>query len=72
MREMGEAAASWLVGRLAEMEEALSALVEINSWTENVEGGRKVGALLREQLAIPGLEAQVVSSTRYADHLVFG
>jgi glutamate carboxypeptidase len=71
MREMGEAAASWLVGRLAEMEEALSALVEVNSWTENVEGGRKAGALLRELLAIPGLEAQVVSSTRYADHLVF-
>ena len=28
MREMGEAAASWLVGRLGEMEEALAALVE--------------------------------------------
>lgn len=71
MREMGEAAAGWLVGRLAEMEEALAALVEVNSWTENAEGGRKVGALLREQLSIPGLVAQVVPSTRYADHLVF-
>ncbi|PTL81698.1 M20 family metallopeptidase [Vitiosangium sp. GDMCC 1.1324] len=71
MREMGEAAASWLVGRLGEMEEALAALVEVNSWTENAEGGRKVGALLREQFAIPGLSAEVVSSTRYADHLVF-
>ncbi|WP_275439071.1 M20 family metallopeptidase [Archangium violaceum] len=71
MREMGEAAASWLVGRLGEMEEALSSLVEVNSWTENAEGGRKVGALLREQFAMPGLEAEVVRSTRYADHLVF-
>ncbi|HSP79563.1 MAG TPA: M20/M25/M40 family metallo-hydrolase [Myxococcaceae bacterium] len=71
MRERGEAAAGWLEGRLGEMEEALAALVEVNSWTENAEGGRRVGALLREQLAIPGLEAEVVSSTRYADHLVF-
>ncbi|MGZ3458553.1 MAG: M20/M25/M40 family metallo-hydrolase, partial [Archangium sp.] len=71
MREMGEAAARWLVGRLGEMEEALAALVEINSWTENAEGGRKVGTLLREQFALPGLVAEVVPSTRYADHLVF-
>ncbi|MFL5352886.1 M20 family metallopeptidase [Archangium sp.] len=71
MREMGEAAASWLVGRLGDMETALAALVEVNSWTENVEGGRKVGALLREHFAMPGLEAEVVPSTRYADHLVF-
>jgi glutamate carboxypeptidase len=71
MREMGEAAAGWLVGRLGEMEEALAALVEVNSWTENAEGGRKVGALLREQLSLPGLVAEVVASKRYADHLVF-
>jgi glutamate carboxypeptidase len=71
MREMGEAAASWLEGRLGEMEEALAALVEVNSWTENAEGGRKVGALLREQFALPGLVAEVVPSARYADHLVF-
>jgi glutamate carboxypeptidase len=71
MREMGEAAAGWLAGRLAEMEEALAALVEVNSWTENAKGGREVGALLRGQLAIPGLVSEVVPSTRYADHLVF-
>ena len=51
----GGDAADWLVGRLSEMEEALAALVEVNSWTENPEGGRRVGALLREQLALPGL-----------------
>ncbi len=71
MRDMGEAAASWLVGRLEEMEQALAALVEINSWTENAAGGRQVGALLREQLALPGLVAETVPSQRYADHLVF-
>ncbi|WP_434386698.1 M20 family metallopeptidase [Melittangium boletus] len=71
MHEMGEAAARWLVGRVGEMEQALAALVEVNSWTENPKGGREVGALLREQLALPGLTAEVVASTRYADHLVF-
>jgi glutamate carboxypeptidase len=71
MRELGEAAAGWLVGRLGEMEEALAAVVEVNSYTENPSGGRRVGALLREQLVVPGLFAEVVVSQRYADHLVF-
>jgi glutamate carboxypeptidase len=71
MREWGEAAAGWLEGRLEEVETALAALVEVNSWTENPEGGRKVGALLREAFTMPGLSAEVVPSTRYADHLVF-
>lgn len=71
MSELGEAAAGWLAGRLGDMEEALAALVEVNSFTENPEGGRRVGALLREVLAVPGLFAEVVFSRRYADHLVF-
>lgn len=71
MREMGEAASGWLEGRLGEMEEALAALVNVNSFTDNPEGGRKVGALLRELFtSAPGLTAQGVPSTRYADHLV--
>ncbi|MDY7232196.1 M20 family metallopeptidase [Hyalangium rubrum] len=71
MREMGEAAAGWLVGRLAEMEEALAALVSVNSFTENASGGREVGAILRQVLVMPGLMAEVVLSSRFADHLVF-
>ncbi len=71
MREMAEAAAGWLEGRLEEMEQALAALVEVNSFTDNPEGGRKVGALLREAFQVPGLSAEVVPSTRFADHLVF-
>lgn len=71
MREQGDAAAGWLHGRLGEMEEALAALVNVNSFTDNPEGGRKVGALLRELFtSAPGLSAQVVPSQRYADHLV--
>ncbi len=61
----------WLSTELPAMEQALAALVNINSFTDNPEGGRKVGSLLREVFAIEGLSAQSVASTRYADHLVF-
>jgi glutamate carboxypeptidase len=61
----------WLSGQLAPMEEALARLVNVNSFTDNPEGGRSVGALLREVFEIEGLSAEVVSSRRYADHLVF-
>ncbi|MGO9831333.1 MAG: M20/M25/M40 family metallo-hydrolase [Myxococcaceae bacterium] len=68
----GEAeAARWLEGKTLAMENALAPLVEVNSFTENAEGGRRVGALLREQWQLPGLVCEVVASTRYADHLVF-
>ncbi|HET9449626.1 MAG TPA: M20 family metallopeptidase [Aggregicoccus sp.] len=71
MSNAGEQAAAWLADKLGAMEASLAALVEVNSFTDNVEGGRRVGALLRELLALPGLQAEVVPSTRYADHLVF-
>lgn len=66
-----DAAAKWLLDKLPQMEEALSALVNVNSFTDNPEGGREVGKRLAGLFAIPGLRAQVVPSTRYADHLVF-
>ena len=67
-----ENAARWLEGQAAAMEKALSELVEQNSFTDNVEGGRTVGKLLREDaFRIDGLAAEVRPSTRYADHLVF-
>lgn len=61
----------WLEGQLPRMEEALAALVEINSHADNTEGGRKVGQLLQQLFAIDGLACEVIPSTRYADHLVF-
>lgn len=64
-------AVQWLSSRLPEMEEALAALVNVNSFTDNPDGGRKVGALLRQAFAVPGLGCEVVASTRFADHLVF-
>lgn len=68
---VGEKAAAWLAGQLPAMEEALAALVEVNSFTDNREGGNKVGALLRGLYGMEGLACEVVKSQRYADHLVF-
>ncbi|GAC1544671.1 MAG: M20 family metallopeptidase [Polyangiales bacterium] len=63
--------AKWLAGRGAEMESALAPLVELNSFTENVDGGRAVGARLLELFRVAGVEARTVASPRFADHLVF-
>src|SRR5262245_3492502 len=71
MGAQAEDAAKWLQTRLPEMEEALAELVRINSHTYNPEGGRRVGASLRALFALPGVEAQILSSEKYADHLVF-
>ncbi len=61
----------WWRGRRDAFEEALRGLVEVNSFTENREGGLEVGRRLRSLLALPGLEASSVASARYADHWVF-
>jgi glutamate carboxypeptidase len=63
-------AARWLEGKQRAIEEQIAPLVEVNSFTDNVEGGRKVGAMLREVFAIEGVSARTVASSRYADHLV--
>jgi glutamate carboxypeptidase len=62
----------WLAERGAAMEEALASLVAINSFTDNVEGGRKVAdVLVRDVFTARGLESSRIASTRFADHLVF-
>jgi glutamate carboxypeptidase len=66
-----DAATEWLSDKQRPMEGVLARLVEVNSYTENPQGGRQVGTLLRDALAVPGLEAIVRPSERYADHLVF-
>lgn len=63
-------AASWLGEQAKAMEVALAELVEVNSFTENVDGGRKVASMLEELYAIDGLESRRVKSTTFADHLV--
>jgi glutamate carboxypeptidase len=61
----------WLSEQLPSMEESLAALVNINSFTDNPAGGRKVGAVLRDVFAIEGLVCETFASERFADHLVF-
>ncbi len=65
-----EAVCAWLAAQARAVEEDLARLVGINSFTENVEGGRLVAAALREAFATPGLAHETVSSARFADHLV--
>ena len=71
MTTHADEATAWLADKQRAMEEAIAPLVEQNSYTENPEGGRKVGAMLRELLSVEGLEVHVRPSERFADHLVF-
>jgi glutamate carboxypeptidase len=71
MQSHADAATAWLSDKGRAMEDALAPLVDINSFTDNAAGGRKVGTLLRELFAVEGVEATARTSERYADHLVF-
>ena len=64
---------SWLSEQGKAIETALAELVEVNSFTENVEGGKKVADMLVELFDIDGLDARRHASTtgKFADHLVF-
>jgi glutamate carboxypeptidase len=67
------AASAWLADKRDDMLDAIRRLVEVNSFTENVAGGRAVGALLCDDtFHVEGLVCDVKPSTRFADHLVFG
>jgi len=66
-----ESAISWVKSKAAEMESALASLVEINSYTSNVEGGNRVGFVLRQLFERGALRCDVRSSAAFADHLVF-
>ena len=61
----------WWRGRQDAFEEALRGLVEVNSFTENREGGLEVGRRLRDLMSLPGIDALPVPSSRYADHWLF-
>jgi glutamate carboxypeptidase len=71
MTTHADEATAWLVDKQQAMLEAIAPLVDQNSFTENPEGGRKVGAMLRSVFAMEGLEVHVRPSERFADHLVF-
>src|SRR3954462_2729004 len=66
----GDDASRWLAEQQKPIEQALAELVEINSFTENVDGGRKVASMLEELYDLDGLESRRVASSKFADHLV--
>ena len=61
----------WLKGQLPQMEAALEAMVLINSFTSNPEGGRKTAERVKQAFAIDGVSCETVKSEKFADHLVF-
>jgi glutamate carboxypeptidase len=61
----------WLEAQLSMMESALKGLVEVNSFTGNVDGGQRLNELLVQLFDVPGLTHERIRSTRFADHLVF-
>ncbi len=64
-------AISWIRSQAGAMESALASLVDVNSFTSNVEGGNKVGALLRGLFERGALRCETHKSASFADHLVF-
>ena len=71
MKTLADHAAAWLSDKQEAMEQALAPLVDLNSYTENPEGARQVGVLVREMLAIDGVDATAHPSERFGDHLLF-
>lgn len=56
----------------AEMHRLTRSWVEVNSFTGNVDGVNRVGALLREAFALPGLTCTVIpGGPEYGDHLLW-
>src|SRR5512143_350925 len=65
-------AVRWIAERAKAMETELAELVEINSFSDNAEGGRKVGEILAARtFALAGLVPKKFPSARWADHLTF-
>ncbi len=68
---MSENASDWLTQRETAMLDEIAKLVKQNSFTENVDGGNVVGALLRELFTFGGITHKTLKSDKYADHLIF-
>ncbi len=61
-----------LYGRQHEMVGLTRSWVEINSYTSNVDGVNRVGALLREAFSLPSLTCSVIKGEAgFGDHLVW-
>ncbi len=70
-RAMSEALRGAIERRETSMVELLAELVNQNSFTENVEGGRAVAHMLARELgSIPGVTVELVAADRCAPHVV--
>jgi glutamate carboxypeptidase len=67
-----DAALEALRHRTAEMHAMVRQWVEVNSYTSNIEGVNRVGAMLREAFALPSLSLTAIpGGAEYGDHLVW-
>src|SRR5260370_19613441 len=66
-----ERASAWIAEQSDEIRKALASLVEVNSHTANVDGGNRVGQILRDLFESDELACDIRSSSVHADHLVF-
>src|SRR6185312_10246585 len=66
-----DAALAAVRNRGAEMLALTRSWVEINSFTQNIEGVNRVGALLREAFALPPLTCSVIPAEGYGDHMIW-
>ena len=60
-----------LRGREHEMHGLTRAWVEVNSYTSNIEGVNRVGAMLREAYSLRSLTLTTIAADGYGDHLVW-
>ncbi|HMI84015.1 MAG TPA: M20/M25/M40 family metallo-hydrolase [Polyangiaceae bacterium] len=66
-----DGAVTWVRSQAGDMESALASLVDVNSFTSNVEGGNRVGSMLRALFERGALQCDVETSASFADHLIF-
>jgi glutamate carboxypeptidase len=66
-----DAALAAVRNRGAEMLALTRSWVEINSFTQNIEGVNRVGALLREAFALPHLTCSVIPAEGFGDHMIW-
>ena len=66
-----DAALAAVRNRGAEMLALTRSWVEINSFTQNIDGVNRVGALLREAFALPGLTCSVIPAEGFGDHMIW-
>ncbi len=61
---------AWVSSHAEELDAALRRLVEVNSFSGHREGGNEVVSRLVSLFEMPGLTAQRMPSSRFADHLI--